>query len=381
MAEKGKRIATKDTGVYVLTSTVKRHNGKPDQCYYITYKDAAKRKVWEKIGWRSEGVSQASAIKARQNRMQEKGQGVLVDSKSRRITFKAAYDEFEAVHLSSLKEYATVKTWANDYVLPRFGQRTMNSITTLELERFKAELFKKGLSAQSVKHILGLMRRVYNKATAWGLYNGPMPVSAIKMPKTDAARMRYLTKKEAETLLEALHARDPLWHDIALLALYTGIRFTDIVNLRVRQINFESGFIDVIESKPGTYTAYYPENVRKMLLGRVGRDRNALLFPSGETGETIRNCGKAFLKAVNDCKFNDGVTDTRYKTVFHTLRHTFASWLAQEGVSITIIAELMGHATTAMTQRYAKLSPDSKKEAINRIKMHTTPAFGCDSET
>lgn len=379
MSEKGKRTATKDKGVYTLSSTVKKHNGKPDVCFYITYKDEA-RKVWERVGWRSDGYTQAYAVEQRAKRMHEKSTGTPVDAKTRKITFGTAYAEWATTHLPNLAEKPSIEFWAKEYVLPAIGKRPMAAITPLDLEKLKMHLGKKGLSAQTIKHILGLIRRVYNKAIKWSMYFGAVPTTAVTMPKPDAARLRYLTKQEASELLAKLEGTSILWHDITLLGLYTGMRFKDILRLRVRQVDIVSGFIDVIESKPGTYTAYFPENVRVMLLGRMNKDRNALIFPSPITDGVLYNTGKPFRKAIDECKFNDGVTDDRYKVVFHTLRHTFASWLAQEGVSITIIAELMGHATVRMTQRYAKLSPDSKKDAIQKI-MHHALEQNSDSET
>jgi integrase len=55
---------------------------------------------------------------------------------------------------------------------------------------------------------------------------------------------------------------------------------------------------------------------------------------------------------------NEGVTDARQKVVFHTLRHTFASWLVMRGVPLYDVAKLMGHNTIVMTQRYGHLAPD-----------------------
>lgn len=54
---------------------------------------------------------------------------------------------------------------------------------------------------------------------------------------------------------------------------------------------------------------------------------------------------------------NDGVTDRIHKVVFHTLRHTFASWLVQNGVSLEVISKLLGHSSLQMTMRYAHLDP------------------------
>jgi len=67
-------------------------------------------------------------------------------------------------------------------------------------------------------------------------------------------------------------------------------------------------------------------------------------------------------------RFNNGVIDRRQKITFHTLRHTFASWLAMQGAPILTIKELLGHQSLAMTERYSHLSPDQKKEAVNGIE-------------
>jgi len=62
------------------------------------------------------------------------------------------------------------------------------------------------------------------------------------------------------------------------------------------------------------------------------------------------------------------LNDSRDKVVFHTLRHTFASWLAINGTPIYTIKELMRHKSLSMTERYSHLMPSVKKEAMGRIK-------------
>jgi integrase len=65
---------------------------------------------------------------------------------------------------------------------------------------------------------------------------------------------------------------------------------------------------------------------------------------------------------------SDEVSDPRQLITFHSLRHTFASWLALQGETILTIKELLGHKTLAMTQRYAHLMPDQKRIAALRLE-------------
>ncbi len=92
-----------------------------------------------------------------------------------------------------------------------------------------------------------------------------------------------------------------------------------------------------------------------------------LVFPS-RVGNVRDEISKVFPKAVAELGLNDNATDHRDKVVFHTLRHTFASWLAQKGVPLHTLAGLMGHKTTIMTQRYAHLSPEGMKAAAMLIE-------------
>ena len=78
-------------------------------------------------------------------------------------------------------------------------------------------------------------------------------------------------------------------------------------------------------------------------------DKTLLLF---------KNCSpKTFSRIVEKSGLNDGVTDRIHKVVFHTLRHTFASWLIQKGVALEVVSTLLGHSSLQMTMRYAHLDP------------------------
>ena len=60
-------------------------------------------------------------------------------------------------------------------------------------------------------------------------------------------------------------------------------------------------------------------------------------------------------------------TPSNQKVVFHTLRHTFASWLVMKGVPLYTVSKLLGHSSLVMTYRYAHLAPDVQKDAVNLL--------------
>ena len=116
-----------------------------------------------------------------------------------------------------------------------------------------------------------------------------------------------------------------------------------------------------------------------MLKGRAPQSKNMseLVFP-GKGGSARRWVSDTFERTVRDLGLNstgevqtlaDGkqvpveISDTRQRVVFHSLRHTFASWLVQNGTPLYTVAKLMGHSTLEMTQRYSHLAPDTLRKA------------------
>jgi len=71
---------------------------------------------------------------------------------------------------------------------------------------------------------------------------------------------------------------------------------------------------------------------------------------------------------VKDLGLNDGITDRRQKLVFHSLRHTFASWLVQMGKPLYTVSQLLGHSDLKMTMRYAHLAPDTQRAAAMELE-------------
>jgi len=248
-------------------------------------------------------------------------------------------------------------------------KKKLNEISSFTLEKLKSDLTKKELSPATVKHCLVLVREIFNKAIEWGKYKGANPVKGVKMPTLSNARERFLSHEEADLLLKEVKVVSEAVHDQALLSLHCGLRAGEIFNLRGQDLDFQNGLIRVMDPKnKANRTAFMTEAVKEMLKRRLPDNLNDRIFSDWWHGEEIKLVSRTFARAVERLGFNKGVEDRRQRVVFHTLRHTFGSWLAIQGTPILTIKELMGHKTLAMTERYAHLIPDVKKEATRTLE-------------
>ncbi len=188
------------------------------------------------------------------------------------------------------------------------------------------------------------------------------------MPKVYNRRERFLKAEEADILFAKLSKTSKTLHDISLTGLHTGMRASEIFRLKWGHIDLDNKLILVADSKPGpSRNAYMTEALENMLRNRELGEREENVFKS-TNGKEITEISNSFVKVVNKLGFNNGITDARQKVTFHTLRHTFASWLALKGESLLTIKELLGHQTLAMTERYSHLMPDQKREAVKSVE-------------
>ncbi|WP_321403997.1 site-specific integrase [Maridesulfovibrio sp.] len=360
------------TGVFYYEHSTKRFRGKPDRTFYISYKISGKRKK-EKIGLLSEGFSAAFASQVRAERLRQlRNQTLPTALQGKDITLDQAWERFRDTHLTLSKNSETVQIEDQRYckhIQPRFGHMQLSRIAPFDLEEFKSDLLQK-YAPQSTSHIIGLIRRTYAKHIEWKLWTGTPPTVDIKISKSDNGRYRYLTVQEAKELLEELKpSKTPqsrkgsiTTYNMTLLALHTGMRFIEIANLRGEHINLKNGTLRIVESKNYKGRTLYLTSQVSNMLSSLPLNTGALVFPS-QNGTVMKRISKGFGNAVDRLGINEGVIDDRDKIVFHSLRHTFASWMAIEGVSLYSIADMLGHSSLEMVKRYAHLCPDVYKQA------------------
>lgn len=368
-------------GVYYRESTIRNFQGRPDRCFDIAYKNLNNKLIWEKVGWVSEGYTAALASQVRSERIRtiRHGEELPRKKKKNEKKFHELWEIYYEYAKANKKSYKDDDYRYKKHIEPVFGQRDVSEINIEELDKFKTILLKdKGLSAQTTKHTLGLLRSIFNRAHEQGCYSGENPVSKIKLPSTNNTnRLRYLTKNEAELLLLNLRASSQTIYEIAYVSLYTGMRADEIFSLRWQDLDLRNNVIHILETKnTESRTAYITGELKNIFTGRKKGKASDLIFPQelkrGNRKKTRGNIkknqiGNTYRRTVERLNLNEGIKDPRYRVCFHTLRHTFGSWLAIKGISLYTIKELMGHKRISQTMRYAHLCPDVKRKAVEEL--------------
>jgi integrase len=368
-------------GVYYRKSTKNKHRGKPDQCFYVSYRNAAGKSKFEKIGWASEGYNSQLATQIRAERIRTLRHGKeLPNPKKSEMTFGQAWKLYDKWLETGKKSYYDDRNRYENHIKKRFASKSMSEINAGDLEKFKDTLLRKGLAPQTVKHILVIIRQVYNKMIAWHEWNGPNPIKGVTMPKINNKRVRFFTHQEADSLLGAVKKKSQQVWEYSLLSLHTGMRADECLSLLWNHLNFETEMIHVADPKGGPpRDVYMTTKVREMLKAKTEGEKGELVFKATHRGK-IPEVSKTFMRTVRDQGLNKGIEDRRQLATFHTLRHTFASWLAIQGTPLIEIRDLLGHATLTMTERYAHLIPDQKRKSVRRMEKAFEEATNSETE-
>jgi integrase len=189
---------------------------------------------------------------------------------------------------------------------------------------------------------LAVIRQIFNHARYVRFYTGASPIENVKFPQADNRRLRFLNQKEAKKLLPELKRRSQQLYEIALLSLKTGARADEIFSLKWSDVDFDNGTLTLWDTKnTKTRMAFMPEDVRNFLSEKLKGNQNDFVFPRRGGGKIVK-ISKSFDRPVQALGFNSQVTDRRMKVVFHTLRHTYASWLVEQGTDLYTVKGLMG---------------------------------------
>ncbi|NDV24303.1 site-specific integrase [Desulfovibrio sp. JC022] len=385
--------SAKYPGIRWYEHSTRKHGPRPDRCFGLRYSHNGKR-YQPTLGWASAGWTEAKAALtlAELKENIRTGEGCisltekreLAEKKREEKAIKKAKDKKASVTYSQFwekyywpqqkhKAKGSVRTEEGLYrnwIAPFIGDMPLSEVRPKDIEKIKTALLKKKRATSTIKYTFGTISHLWNMARRDEYVHGDSPTTKISVPKHDNRRERFLTPEEAKTLLAELKQHRGHTHDMALLALRCGLRFGEIAALTWHDLDLEGKKLSIRDTKGKVNRqAYLLSDTLEMLSSRFDEHKGPdsdLIFPS-RNGKVMDTVSNIFPRIVNPM-FNEGVTDKRLRVYFHTLRHTFASWLVQRGVDLYSVKELMGHEDFKMTQRYSHLSPDGLMRAVEVLE-------------
>lgn len=328
------------------------YRSKKDDHYYIDYYVDGRRKR-EKI---SRNRKLAENVLAK--RKVEIAEGKYLDArkKKKRWQFEEFADEYYKYHCVHMKSRKKTHEVHLRVLRAYFKDKYLDEISVMDVEKFKTKRIKEVFPA-TVNRALSCLKSLFNKAIAWEKYDGANPVCKVKMLKENNKRLRYLEKEEIERLLAVC---DSSLKPVAVVALNTGMRLGEILNLKWQDIDFKMRIIYLLKTKSGDKREIPMNRLVEEALNSIRKHPTSdyvFYHKDGSPRKTVRKSFSTAMKRANIMNFR-----------FHDLRHTFASHLVMAGIDLNTVRELLGHADLTMTLRYAHLSQDHKKKAVGVLE-------------
>lgn len=388
MAEQKYTWLKVEKGIRYREHPERMHGKRPDRYYVIRYTVNGEKKQ-EALGWASEGVTldkvRVVLSKLKEANRTGEGPGTLaeqreladqrrqaaeqarIEAAKNAVSFGSYWEKSywpAQAHKAEGSRVAENALWTK-WLKPILEEVLLTQLSPAHLEVVKKKMMDGGMAPASIKYAMAVVSQVWTMAQRDELVQNASPTKRVTLPKKDNKRQRYLTKKESTALLKKLLEKSKASHDMSVIALDCGLRFGEIAKLTWQDCDFKAERLFLRDPKAiKNRFAFMTPRVKSLLESIYpGEGASGLIFQT-KTGTMFDRIPKPF-REVADKLFNQNVEDERLRVCFHTLRHTFASWLVEGGTSLYAVKELMGHSDFDMTQRYSHLSPGGLKSAIS----------------
>lgn len=241
----------------------------------------------------------------------------------------------------------------------------VNSSKDVSTEMLKEYIYQLNLSNKSKSHYLTVLKSYYSFLTKEGVIKNN-PTNAIKMPKIEKKLPNYLTIEEVDKLLDIRLEKPTDYRNKAMLELLyaTGMRISELTNLKLSQVDFDDDIVRVLGKGKKERTIPLNDTAIFALKEYINDYRPFLLKLNTSEYIFINNFGnkisrqgffKILKKLCVKAEINKEVSP-------HTLRHSFATHLLNNGADLRIIQELLGHENLVTAEIYAHLQNQKIKD-------------------
>jgi len=335
----------------------KRKNG----IYFIEFFDPAEGKLKRiSTGTRSKKLALQFQRKLKEDLLSEKSEESLGLS-----SFKNEYIVFsQSMHSQSYVQSIQLSFRQIELFLKK--DLPLNEITPRLAQEFITTITRR--ADQAAKMYLRTLKAAFNRAKDWE-YIENNPFAKIKVGRQKRAHPLFITEDDLSKLVHC--TKDINLKDLFTTTFYTGMRLSEIVNLKWTSINLTEKIIHLNNnsefSTKNKKDRLIPLNKKIYSLLKMHQEEEGsnniespvFIGPKGVKYQT--DCvSKCFKKAVRKANLDERIH-------FHTLRHSFASNLVQKGASLYVVKELLGHEDITTTQIYSHLRRENLFEAIQLL--------------
>lgn len=283
--------------------------------------------------------------------------------------FRMIFEEVVGIYLSEKNHRSRQRDlYSLKRLQPYFGGRNLLDLRRGDVRRYVAARLCDGVRESTVKRELKFLSAAINFVRVEHDHSElPNPAQSLGLDGGEA-RVRWISRSEASALVLAAGAtaKRPHLPNFVRLALSTGCRKNELLALEWHRVDFERSCLRLeVEHTKNGKRRLVPLNGSAMSALMDQRDwvmrkcsGSVWVFPSW-SGKRIQTLQKGFDAACARA----GIENFR----IHDLRHTFASWLVMEGVSLYVVKDLLGHSSITVTERYAHLSPDEGRAAVQKL--------------
>jgi len=296
--------------------------------------------------------------------------------KSKNILFETFAEKYlEYARLNKKQKSAKRNQVSFNMLKSHFEGMKLKSVNAWALEQFKKDRKEEGRAPGTINRDIDCMKNMMRKAVEWGDLS-QNPLRDVKRFKEKSEKMWVLTPEEENKLLEACQKspqrkKAKYLRDLVLFGLHSGMRESEIFNMRKDQVDLKNRFILITDSK-NNESRKVPVNdtLMEILDRRMGDQGSNYIFYNSK-GKKLTVLTNAFWYAVKEV----GLTrvevisekEVRSRFRFHDLRHTFGSRLGMAGKDLKTIMEIMGHKTTKVAMMYQHPMPSHKLEAVKTL--------------
>jgi integrase len=282
-------------------------------------------------------------------------------------------DEFFQQHyLPSIKKRK--KSWRDDvyrydtHIAPKFGSILFQDLRTIEVQQLHLKMtdtinkYGNLYAPATANQVLMILKSMTKSAISLGVTEKDI-CKPVKLFRLNNARTHFLTTFEIKRLLKACreYSNKTIAAFIATLAL-TGLRCGEVSNIKVKDVDIKKRIIHIPVTKNfKPRTVFITDLLLSYIANIPLKSDNPYLFAGKVKGQPLRSTRKTFFKLLKRAQVNsDGICQ-------HSLRHSVASNLVSNNVSLRLVQEQLAHKSIISTQRYAKVNTESMRQTSETL--------------